>query len=106
MWRDTTLTIVNGQAASPALDLAAIFPAGKLSLLIIAPGTLPETVTVRVAKATGDTHTALQSGAQDITLPAGKATQLDPLVAGSLQLVAGGNVGGDRAFQILATPAR
>lgn len=106
MWKSTTLTIANGQTESPALDLQAVFPAGKLSLLIIAPATLPETVTPRVSGTTAGTHHALQSGGSDITLPAAKSTTIDPLVAGSLKLVAGGAVAADRAFEILAVPAR
>lgn len=106
MWLNATLTIASGQADSPELDLSVIFPASRLSVIIIPPSTLPETVSVKVAKAIGSNYGALQSGGIDITLPAGKATSLDPLVSGAIKLSAGGNVAADRTFDIVASPIR
>lgn len=106
MWLDTTLTIANGQTESPELDVAAQFPAAKLTVVIMAPATLPEVVTIKTAKNTGGGYGVAQSGGSDIGLTAGKNATINPLLAGALKLVANGAVGADRVFQILAVPTR
>lgn len=106
MWLSKQITILNGQTDSPELDLAAMFPASRLSLMIIAPGTLPESVGIRVSPAVGGTYAAVQSAGDDIVLPAGKATSVSPIVAGALKLVAGAGVGDDRLFEIIAAPTK
>lgn len=103
-YRDTTLTIANGGTLSEELSLQPNGARRRVTLLIISPNTLAESVTVRVRRvvAAGTTLAGtLQSGGTDIVLPAGKATLIDPLTAASIQLVAGGAVGAERVFQVL-----
>lgn len=107
MWLGTELEISFGDSESPELDMAATFPSGKIALTIIAPGVLPETINIHVAKRIGGDYVILQSAGADITLPAARATVLNPLVAGALKLVnaSGDAVGADRVFTILAAPS-
>lgn len=97
LWHETTLTIASGQTLSPALDLTSYGTRYVRRVLLIAPATLPESVTVLVS--TDDsTYATLQSGAADIVLPAGKATQINGFQTKWLKLQAGGAAGADRTF--------
>lgn len=96
-----TLTIDSGFASSSVLtgfeDASA--------LIIMAPGTLSGTITIRVAtESDGVTASATwadyQSGGSDVTLGAGNAVQFTPPVAGSLILVSSTNEAGRRYFQV------
>lgn len=100
LWAPATLTILGGQTESPEFDLRISVNAPlAVNLLIIAPATLPETITIRVT-IDGTTYGTLQSGAADIVLPAGKATQVQNVTAQKFKLVAGAAVGVDRLFHI------
>jgi hypothetical protein len=92
---DTTLTIANGETSSAELRVAQ-----RTALAIFSPGTLPETVTIEVAPVLGGSFVPLQSAGEDITLPAGKSTEITLLHAGALRLKAGEAVGGARDFRV------
>jgi hypothetical protein len=92
---DATLTIANGETNSSELRVSQ-----RTALAIFSPGTLPETVTIEVAPVLGGTFVPLQSAGADITIPAGKATEITLLHAGALRLTAGEAVGGARAFRV------
>lgn len=96
----TQLTILNGQTSSGQLSLILNTDRELIAVTILSPTTLPETVNVQVSTAIGGTYRTLQSDGVDIVLPANKATTITHLVAGSLKLLAGAAVGGDRAFDV------
>lgn len=103
-FRNTTLTIANGATLSEELSLQPQSVRRRVTLMLIAPNTLPESVTIRVRRVVAAATTEagmLQSGGSDIALPAGRATVIDPLTAASIQLVAGGAVAAERVFQVL-----
>lgn len=101
MWLKSTITIANGQTDSPEFDLQSVFPCSKLTLTFFPPGTLPESVTVKVAPVLGGTYVPLQSGGSNYTVPAAKASMV-PVVAAGLKLSAGSAVGADRVFTVMA----
>jgi hypothetical protein len=96
---DRTLTIANGATDSPIIEALELAPA--ISIIIIAPATLPETVNVKVARRSSGTFTTLQTNAVDIVMAAGKATQITVLGGVNWKLVAGGAVAGARDFEIV-----
>lgn len=102
-----TLTIANGTAVSSAvLELNSGYSRNIATLLIVSPATLPESITVEVttkydpANPGNSVWGTLQSGGADITLPAGKATQLTEITAEALRLKSSTNVAGDRVFNL------
>ena len=96
-----TLTIASAATESDVLDLAGLGARSIWGLNIISPTTLPDTVKIHVSDIPAGTFQVLQSGGTDITIPAGKSTQLDLLTIGALKLVAGSAVGADRDFRII-----
>jgi hypothetical protein len=102
-WEQTTLTITNGSTLSPAIDLDANYgPRYVRRVLILAPTSLPETITVLVSL-DNTTYVTLQSGGSDITIPQGKGTQINGFQARYLKLQAGSAVGADRVFGLTIT---
>jgi len=97
-WEQTSLTITSGGTLTPALDLDANYgPHYVRRVLILAPATLPETVTVLVS-IDDVTYVTLQSGATDIAVPQGKGTQINGFQCRYLKLQASGAVGANRVF--------
>ena len=96
-----TLTILSGQTESAELVLHGAGGARALSINIISPGTLPETVNIELGNGVGGTYGRLRSGATDIALAAGKSDMLDSIVAETFKLVATGATAADRAFIIM-----
>lgn len=76
-----------------------------VSLIIVAPDSLPETVSLLVsaekAPSTGDFQ-PLSIGGSDITIPAGRATEVPVGGIRAFRLEAGGATAADRTFQISA----
>jgi len=96
-----TLTIANAGTITDILNLWGLRSHRITNILIISPAALTGTVTVEVAELDSDTFVALQSGGSDVTLPAGKATQITGLTAGVLRLVSGSSEGAERTFRLL-----
>lgn len=96
-----TMTIANGTSTSDiTIDFTKVFRRVR-SIVIYAPATLPETVTVEVAENDSGTFKPLQSNGTDVTLTAGKATPITNIGFGSMKLVStSGNVAVDRVFTI------
>lgn len=101
------VTIASGQTDSPVIDLHHWNYHHITALLIVAPTTLPETVTVHATAALGGTYQPYQQlTGTDLTLPAAKARKLDPVGhIAALKLIAGGAVAADRDFEISAGEA-
>lgn len=97
----TTLTIANGQTESAELVLHGAEGARALTINIISPATLPETVNIELGDGVGGTYGRLRSGATDIALAASKSDMLDSIVAVTFKLVATGVTAADRAFVII-----
>lgn len=100
--RAQTLTITSGTDASPAMDLGGQAARRIFALLIMAPLTLPDTVTVQVAPRGSSTWRTLQSNGNDVTLAAAKATPITSISSSQLRLKASANVAADRVFDIEA----
>ena len=96
-----TLTIAIGQTESPELVLHGANGARALTMNIISPAILPETVNIEIGDGVGGTYGRLRSGAVDIELAAGRADPLDSIVAVTFKLVATGSVAADRAFIVI-----
>ena len=92
-----TLTIPNGLSTSNALkDFDDAF-----GIAIYSPATLSGTVSVQVEPtSSGTSFVTLQSGGSDVTLPAGKATILNPVPWKQMRLVSGAAEGADRSFAV------
>jgi len=99
LWHTTTLTIANGQTLSSALDLNTYGTRYVRRVLVLAPATLPESVTLRVSM-DDSTYFTLQSGGSDITFPADKATQINGFQCRYVKLLAGVAVAADRVFTL------
>jgi len=97
----TTVTIPNGQTESNELVLHGAEGARGLTLNIISPGTLPETVNVELGDAVGGNYGRLRSNAVDIALAAGKSDIFDSIVAVTLKLVATGVTAAARSFIVI-----
>lgn len=98
-----TLTIANGGTTSPTLDLIETRSKVVAGILIVSPGTLPETVNIQVTtdlSASPVVWGTLQSGGADIALPAAKATQITETTAAAVRLVSTAPVAADRVFSI------
>jgi len=93
-----TLTIANGGTTSNILDALPVAPA--MSLVIMAPATLPETVKVQVAPDTNGTFRDLQSNGSDVVLAAGKATPIITLSGVAIRLSSGATAG-QRDFDVM-----
>src|SRR5690348_15061792 len=91
-----TLLIANGTADSAVQDPLPVAPA--MSILLMAPGTLPETVKVQVCATRGGTYVDLQTNGSDVVMAAGKGTQITVLSGCFWKLHSGSNVGADRTF--------
>ena len=101
-YENVSLTIVSGQTLSPALDLDTYGKRYVRRLLVLAPATLPETVTLAVS-VDDVTYATLQSGAADIIFPATKATQINGFQVRYIKMQAGGAVAADRTFSLTIT---
>lgn len=91
----STLRIINGDTASSSLSVSRICQ----SCTIIAPATLPETVSVQVAIDDSGWAT-LKTGSSDVQLEAGKATIILNGGFTALRLLSGSGVAADRTFTI------
>lgn len=98
------LTIPNGQSDSPGIStldpLARPGVGSSVGLLIAAPATLPETITVEILPFGSATWRTLQSAGADVTIAAGKAVVIAPTPFADLRLHSGVAVAGDRTFDI------
>jgi len=94
-----TITILSGGTESEIVEALELAPA--VSVLIIAPATMPEAVVLQVAESPAGTFTTLQTDGADVALAAGKATQLTVMGGAYWRLKAGGAAGADRAFRII-----
>lgn len=97
------LTIPAGGTASPALSTLQFSRAGvgsAVGILIAAPATLPESVSVQVLPAGSSEWRVLQSGGVDVTVAAGKAIVLSPAPFNDIRLLAGAAVAADRTFDV------
>lgn len=102
-----TLTIAQAATESDVLNVATIFPSARLALTILAPATMPETVTVHIAPVVGGTYVALENTAgNDLVLTAARGTPVEVNGAGALKLIAGVGVAAARSFTVLAVPIR
>ena len=101
-WYAALITILSGQTLSPALDLDPTHYRLVRRILVIAPATLAESVTVLVST-DNVTYGTLQSGGSDITFPAGKATQINGFQCRYIKFQAGGAVAADRTFDLTIT---
>jgi hypothetical protein len=94
-----TVSILSAATDSAEVNLAADNEKGLISLLFLAPTTLPETITIQLTDATGGTFRTLQTGGADITIGAGKAVVVTDLPGGAiLRLHAGVGVAAQRDF--------
>ena len=103
------LTILSGQLASPTVQASDLglkpFFGSLVSLIIVAPDTLPETITLAVSAKKAPSASDLQVlsiGGTDITIPAGKATEVPVGGIRSFRLEAGGATAANRVFQVSA----
>jgi len=99
--RVNTVTIPNGETESNELVLHDAGGARALTINIIAPTTLPETVNVELGDGVGGTYGLLRNGAVDFALAARRSDILDSIVAVTLKLVATGVTAGARAFIVI-----
>lgn len=104
-----TLTIALGATESNEISLndgvqSKIALGTLVDLVVFAPSTLPETVTVQLSwldrPATTDWRVAYVAGA-DVTVPAGKAVSVPMAAMKALRLQAGGAVAAARVFHVL-----
>ncbi|MEN6305763.1 MAG: hypothetical protein ABFD96_23765, partial [Armatimonadia bacterium] len=73
---------------------------GAWLVTILAPSTLPETVTLRRAEASGGTFRTHQDGGFDVIVAAGKSVQVPLIGGGAYHLYASSATGGARAFTV------
>ena len=99
-----SLTIPIGQQDSGVIDFRSAGYQGIQGLLIVAPATLAETITVEVATDPNSTFVTLQSAGTDVAIAATKGVVIDPLRSiGALKLHASVAVtGADRVFELSA----
>lgn len=95
------VTISSGQTASSAVAAGTGYKRAKY-LVIGAPATLPEVITVTISLDDGVTYHTLQSGGSDIVIGAGKAVVILAQGWTHMKINAGGAVGGDRTFKVNA----
>lgn len=95
--RLTDLTIASGGTTSNSVNVKKV-----KRITLVAPATLPETVTLQVSVDGGTTFNAFQTGGADVTIAAAKAKGVDYLVATHVRLSAGAAVAADRVFQLMA----
>ena len=95
-----TLTIPSGGTDSEVFGMGTYGNRQTIEMAIIAPATLPETVTVQVAGALGN-YADLRTGGTDITLAARKCDFITVISCENLRLHAGSATGGDRVFEIM-----
>jgi hypothetical protein len=100
--RVKTLSIPINETETDILDLKGLGTRNALAILFLPPGTLTGTIKIHVAESPTGTFNILQSGAADITLAVGKATQIDSLTAGALKIVSGSVEAAQRDFRLLA----
>lgn len=98
--RTFSLTIPSGQALSNEQHMNEDGYRGPLTITVIAPVTLAETVTLQICGPLLN-FVDQQSNGADITFPAGKATTVIIANATLIRLKANTGVGGDRAFEVL-----
>ena len=92
-----TLTIASGNQNSGEVSEAQL--SGVRAIILQAPGTLPETVTVQVSADGATNFVDLQSPpGTDVTIGAGKGIVIDVGGFDALRLRAGSGVAADRDF--------
>jgi len=96
-----TLSIASGGTTSAIVDAPAVAPA--VSLLIMAPATLPEATKVQVAPDRNGTFRDLQTNGSDVVLAAGKATQITVMGGAAWRLLAA-QTAGQRDFDYIINP--
>jgi hypothetical protein len=97
--KNQTLSIANGGTDSAVVEALPLAPA--VSVLIMAPATLPETVTVQVAEKPTGTFVDLQTNGSDVVLTAAKATQITVMGGACWRLHAGSAVAAARDFRVI-----
>lgn len=99
-----SITILSGATESDAIGFQNLRHLGGLT--IVGPDTLPEVVTVEVTYQ-DDRNTSvgawsrLQTDNIDITIAAGEAVTISPIVFNGLRLSAGAAVAADREFFLI-----
>ncbi len=96
-WNKASLTIPNAGDTSEEL-ITENYGQAAISFLVSAPATLPETVRIEVRINTA--WATLQSGGEDIIIPAAKATQILQIMCKGVRLKAGAAVGANRVFDL------
>lgn len=96
-WAPSTLTILNGAQESEEL-LTILHGHGSISFMISAPAALPENVTIQVRIVT--LWATLQSGGEDIVIPAGKATQVLQINCRAIRMKSSTAVAANRVFDL------
>jgi hypothetical protein len=99
----TTLTILSGATASGTLDLTKLSSRRALTLGISAPATLPEVVNIEVATTATGNFARLESGGDDVDIPADKAIVLTDFPFAHLKLVAQAAAAADRVFDVIGS---
>jgi hypothetical protein len=99
-WRDTTLTIANGQTESAVLDLSDD-KARRIKNLNFFTPSFGVVVTLHLAPSAGGTFAPLNDGfGNNYTLQSSSAQILAGVTAGALKLVAASAVTGDKVVTI------
>jgi len=78
--------------------LTILYGHGSISFMVSAPAALTENVTIQVRIDT--LWATLQSGGEDIVIPAGKATQVLQINCRGIRLKSSTGVGADRVFDV------
>lgn len=94
-----TLTIAQNAQESDILDLTELL--GRIDLTVKAPDTLTGQVTIQLCEVSNGAFYALQSGAQDILIPAAKCTSLVPFVTKFMKLVSAAPEAAARDFVLM-----
>ena len=92
-----SMTITGGGTTSNAVGLID----DSWGLTIYSPATITNTITVEVEPtSTGTNFVTLQSGGTDVTIPAGKATVLNPIPFRQIRVKAAGAEGQQDVFTL------
>lgn len=108
-----TLTILSGQTSSAQLDVLGIGSAGVaktafatlLDLIVFGPTTLPEAVNIQVSwleAPTASDWSDLYIAGSKVVIPAGGAASIPSGAFRAIRVLAGGAVGADRTFKVMA----
>lgn len=96
-----TLTIAQSATSSDVINMSGLGARRKMTLTVMAPETLPETVTLEVADTPTGTFKDYERAGEAVTFTAGAAERIDSFVAGAVRLTAGGAATADRVFILM-----